>query len=77
MICTVLEKHNKFVQEAMTEFLKAQMEVYFIENPFDAQKIAEQVLINKRSRESAEKARLNIKKKLTGPLFWYFPCPFR
>jgi len=58
--------NNKFVQEAMTDFLKAQMEVYFIENPFDAQKIAEQVLINKRSRESAEKARLNIKKKLTG-----------
>ena len=58
--------NNKFVQEAMTEFLKAQMEVYFIESPFDAQKIAEQVLINKRSRESAEKARLNIKKKLTG-----------
>ena len=59
---------NKFVQEAMTEFLKAQMEVYFIENPFDAQRIAEQVLINKRSRESAEKARLNIKKKLTGTM---------
>lgn len=59
---------NKFVQDAMTEFLKAQMEVYFIENPFDAQKIAEQVLINKRSRESAEKARLNIKKKLTGTM---------
>ena len=60
--------NNKFVQEAMTEFLKAQMEVYFIENPFDAGKIAEQVLINKRSRESAEKARLNIKKKLTGSM---------
>ncbi len=58
--------NNKFVQEAMTEFLKSQMEVYFIENPFDAQKIAEQVLINKRARESAEKARLNIKKKLSG-----------
>lgn len=57
---------NKFVQEAMTEFLRAQLEVYFIENPFDAQKIAEQILINKRSRESAEKARLNIKKKLSG-----------
>lgn len=58
--------NNKFVQEAMTDFLKEQMEVYFIENPFDAGKIAEQVLINKRSRESAEKARLNIKKKLSG-----------
>ena len=59
---------NKFVQDAMTEFLKAQMEVYFIENPLDAEKIAGQVLINKRSRESAEKARLNIKKKLTGTM---------
>ena len=59
---------NKFIQDAMTEFLKSQMEVYFIENPFDAGKIAEQVLINKRSRESAEKARLNIKKKLSGSL---------
>ena len=60
--------NNKFVQEAMTEFLRAQLEVYFIENPFDAEKIAEQVLINKRSRESAEKARLNIKKTLSGSL---------
>ncbi len=60
--------NNKFIQESMTDFLKSQMEVYFIENPFDAQKIAEQVLINKRSRESAEKARLNIKKKLSGTL---------
>ena len=60
--------NNKFIQDAMTEFLKSQMEVYFIENPFDAGKIAEQVLINKRSREAAEKARLNIKKKLSGSL---------
>ena len=57
---------NKFVQEAMTEFLRAQLEIYFIENRFDAEKIAEQVLINKRSRESAEKARLNIRKQLSG-----------
>ena len=60
--------NNKFVQEAMTEFLRSQMEVYFIENPIDAQKIAEQVLINKRARENAEKTRLNIKKKLTGSM---------
>ena len=58
--------NNKFVQEAMTEFLRAQLEVYFIENPLDAGKIAEQVLINKRSRENAERTRLNIKKKLSG-----------
>ena len=60
--------NNKFVQEAMTDFLRSQLEVYFIENPTDAQKIAEQVLINKRSRETAERTRLNIKKKLTGSL---------
>ena len=60
--------NNKGVQEAMTEFLRAQMEVYFIENPADAQRIGEQVLINKRARENAEKTRLNIKKKLTGSM---------
>ena len=60
--------NNKFVQEAMTDFLRSQLEVYFIENPFDAQKIAEQVLINKRSRETAERTRLNIKKKLPGSM---------
>ncbi len=57
---------NKFVQEAMTDFLKSRLETYFIENRVEALKIAEQVLINKRSRESAEKQRLNIKKKLSG-----------
>lgn len=59
---------NKFIREAMTEFLRHQLEVYFIENPDEAQKIAEQILINKRSRENAEKVRLNVKKKLTGTI---------
>lgn len=59
---------NKGIQEAMTEFLRHQLEVYFIENPLEAEKIASQVLINKRSREDAEKTRLNIKKKLSGNL---------
>ena len=57
---------NRFIQEAMTEFLKEGLEIYFIENKSEADKIAEQILINKRSREQAEKARLNIKKKLSG-----------
>ena len=52
----------------MTNFLKSRLETYFIENRVDALKIAEQVLINKRSRESAEKQRLNIKKKLSGSI---------
>ena len=59
---------NKFVAQAMTEFLKHQLEIYFIENPDEAEKIAAQVLINKRSRENAEKTRLNMKKKLTGSI---------
>ena len=59
---------NRFIYEAMTEFLKHQLEVYFTENPDDAARIADQVLVNKRSRENAEKTRLNIKKKLSGNL---------
>ncbi len=57
---------NKFVQEAMTEFLRSQLEIYFIENKEEALRIGDQVLVNKRSREQAEKTRLNIKKKLQG-----------
>ena len=56
---------NKFVQEAMTEFLRSRMEIYFIENKEAAEKIAAQVLINKRSRETAERTRINQKKNLT------------
>ena len=59
---------NKFIQEAMTEFLRSGLEIYFIENKTEADKIAEQILINKRSREQAEKARLNIRKKLSGSI---------
>lgn len=59
---------NKFIYECMTDFLKHQLEVYFLENPDEANKIAEQVLINKRSRENAEKTRLNLKKKLAGSI---------
>ena len=60
--------NNKFIQTAMTEFFKAQLEVYFIENKPEADRIAEQVLINKRSRETAEKARQGMKKKLSGSI---------
>ena len=60
--------NNKGIQEGMADFLRAQMEVYFIETPADAQRIAEQVLINKRARENAERTRLNLKKKLTGSM---------
>ena len=59
---------NKFIQEAMTEFLRSRLEIYFIENRDAAEKIAAQVLINKRSREHAESQRVTIKKKLSGSL---------
>lgn len=59
---------NKFIYEAMTEFLKHQLEIYFMENPDEAKRISEQVLLNKRSRENAEKTRLNMKKKLSGTI---------
>lgn len=59
---------NKYIQDAMTDFLKHNLEIYFIENPDEASRIAEQVLINKRSRENAEKTRQNLKKKLAGSI---------
>ncbi len=58
--------NNKFIQEALTEFLKEKLNIYFIEKPEDAEKISNQVLINKRSRENAEKARQALKGKLSG-----------
>ena len=57
---------NSFVASAMTEFLRQQLEVYFAENPLDAERIATQILLNKRSREAAETTRLDVKKKLAG-----------
>jgi DNA gyrase subunit B len=59
---------NKFIQEAMTEFFRSNLEIYFIEHKTEADRIADQVLINKRSREAAEKTRLNIGKKLSGSI---------
>ena len=60
--------NNKFIQEAMTEFFRSRLQVYFIENKAEADKIADQVLVNKRSRETAERARITVKKKLSGNL---------
>ena len=60
--------NNRFIQQAMTEFFKTNLEIYFIENKPEADRIAEQVLINKRSRETAERARQGMKKKLSGSI---------
>ena len=59
---------NKFIYDAMTEWLKHSIEVYFIENPDEALKICEQIIINKRARENADRIRQNVKKKLTGTI---------
>ncbi len=59
---------NKFIQEMMTEFLRSSLEIYFTENQQEADRIADQVLVNKRSREQAERTRLNLKKKLSGSI---------
>ncbi len=57
--------NNRFIQEAMTDFFRQQLEIWFLENPMDADKVCAQVLINKQSREQSEKQRLNLKKNLS------------
>ena len=56
---------NTFIQESLTNFMKENLELYFREKPMEADKIAAQVLINKRSREEAENTRVSAKKKMT------------
>ena len=58
--------NSKFTQEAMTAFLREQLTVWFLENRAEADRAAEQILVNKRARESAEKTKANTKKKLSG-----------
>jgi DNA gyrase subunit B len=58
--------NNKYIQEFMTDLLRSKLEIWFIENRTEGDRVIEQLLINKRSRENAEKQRLNIKKKLMG-----------
>ena len=60
--------NNKFVQDFMTDLIRRNLEVWFIENKAQGDKVVDQILINKRSRENAEKTRINIKKQLTGKI---------
>lgn len=60
--------NNKYIQEFMTEMLRSKLEIWFIENKAEGDRVVDQILVNKRSRESAEKQRLNIKKKLMGSI---------
>ena len=59
---------NSFIYEAMTEFLKKNLEIYFIEHPLEAEAFANQVLLNRRSRETAEKTRIKLKESLKGKM---------
>lgn len=59
---------NKFIQEYMTDFIKEKLEIYFIENKEDTEKVMNQILANKRSREKAEITRKSIRKKLSGSI---------
>ena len=60
--------NNKFIQDFMTQLIKDNLEIWFTENKESGDKVVDQILVNKRSRENAEKTRVNIKKKLMGSL---------
>ncbi len=60
--------NNKFVQDFMNELIKHNLEIWFIENKALGDKVVDQILINKRSRENAEKTRIAVKKQLTGKI---------
>jgi len=59
---------NAFIQKALTEFIKTNLEIYLTENQTAANTIVNQVLVNKRARESAEKVKDSVKKKLIGTM---------
>ncbi len=56
---------NTFIKDAMNDFIKEKLQIYFLENKYETEKIINQILVNKRSREKAEKARINIRKQLS------------
>ena len=60
--------NSRFIQEAMTAFFRENLQIWFLENKAEADRAVDQILVNKRSRETAEKARISIKKKLSGTM---------
>ena len=60
--------NSRFIQEAMTAFFRENLQVWFLENKAEADRAVDQILVNKRSRETAEKAKISIKKKLSGSM---------
>ena len=60
--------NSRFIQEAMTAFFRENLQVWFLENKGEADRAVDQILVNKRSRETAEKAKISIKKKLSGSM---------
>ncbi len=60
--------NSKFIQEAMTAFFRENLLIWFLENKAEADRAVDQILVNKRSRETAERAKISVKKKLTGAM---------
>ena len=60
--------NSKFTQDAMTAFFRENLQIWFLENKAEADRAADQILVNKRSRETAEKAKISVKKKLSGSI---------
>ncbi|MCI8618484.1 MAG: DNA topoisomerase [Oscillospiraceae bacterium] len=58
--------NSKFVQDAMAAYFRENLKIWFLENKAEAERAAEQILVNKRSRETAERAKISVKKKLSG-----------
>ena len=56
---------NVFIQQAMNDFFRRKLEIFFAENKAEADRIADQILVNKRSRERSERERVDLKKKLS------------
>ena len=59
---------NAFIQKALTEFIKTNLEIYLTEHTNESAMIVNQVLANKRSKESLEITKKEIQKKLSGTM---------
>lgn len=62
---TKFASYVKYYEKTMKDVLSSFFEPYIIENKEDMDTIVSQVLANKRSREKAEKTRVDVRKKLS------------
>lgn len=57
--------NNLDIQRKLNELLRNSLQVFFTENPLEAEKVVTQVLANKRSREKADRTRIDVRKQLS------------